>query len=445
MRKLSLSIFELLVIFCLLEGCQDKELAVVPSLPKIPCSASYSFGYTNKVSYYPGDVVKAYLQSIDNVPSCKLDIFKLTGELAFSVPTSLAVQKLIEKDPSVNGYGFFPTVEIELPLDLKSGIYLIEHQSPFVVKTRDPLDVLVIYPSNTANAYSYSGGKSLYSVENKPSFVSFLRPIPIPRLAEFGLKWFSTLQNVNVGFATDIDMDDYAAIRNAKILVIVGHSEYWTRRGREHFDKFVLEGGNALVLSGNTMWWQVRYSANYDKLIRYYGNDPEPNPLLKTINWSERSLQYSIVSSIGADFPHGGYGLKTDNGWDGYKIMSPDSPLLEGTGFRKGDIMSLPSGEYDGAPIKGFDNDQFPILDLDSLQFSKIELIGFDKGSRFDKETIGTFIVFKRTETSGIVVNGASYDWCSLKGMGGQDGDKIQRITRNAIDKLLNGKPIFSK
>jgi hypothetical protein len=442
-RKSSLSaLLALIVLF--LVGCVNNDLRDYVAVPSVACAASYDYGYTDRVSYFPGEVLKAFIQSKENVPLCKLDIFRITGEWAFTVASPMSVQPFTETDPSVNGFGLQPTVAIKLPQDLKSGIYLIEHATPFVVKPLEPVEVMVVYPSNTANAYCESGGKSLYTAINRPSFVSFHRPIPVPFHAEFGLKWFSSLPELKVGFVADIDLNNYDDIRNSKILVIAGHSEYWTRRGRESFDRFVNEGGHALILSGNTMWWQVRYSPGKDKLVRYANDDPEPDPLMRTVNWCNQSLQYPITASIGADFNHGGYGTKTDAGWDGYKITSPNSPLLEGTGLRKGDILNLPSGEYDGAPISGFDTDQFPLLNLDSLRFNKIELIGFDRGSRFDKETIGTFIVFKRSETSGIVVNGASYDWCSNRGMGGQDGDRIQKITRNAINRLLTGRPVFS-
>jgi hypothetical protein len=444
MRRISWSVLEFLAILIFSGACLKNE-PVTPALPTNLCTPSYITGYTDKISYYPGDVVTAFLQSKDNVAACRLDIYRITGGVVFSVSSPMTIQKIVDTDPSANGFGFVPTVQFTLPKDLKSGIYQIENQSPFVVKTRNAVDVLVIYPSNTSNAYCDSGGKSLYTVADKPSFVSFLRPIPVSQQAIVGLQWFSQQKDLNIGFVADVDLDDYATIRNTKIISVVGHSEYWTRRARENFDRFVNEGGHALVLSGNTMWWQVRYSTGLDKMIRYLGNDPEPNTLLRTINWHEASLQYPILYSIGADFPHGGYGLKVDKGWNGYKITNPTSPLLEGTSLQKGDILTLPSGEYDGAPITGFDADGYPMLNLDSLQFSKVELVGFDRGSRFDKETIGTFIVFQRTPSSGIVINTASYDWCSASGMGGVDGLRIQKITRNAIDKLLGGKPVFSK
>ncbi|HZX74453.1 MAG TPA: N,N-dimethylformamidase beta subunit family domain-containing protein, partial [Cyclobacteriaceae bacterium] len=318
--------------------------------------------------------------------------------------------------------------------------------APFIVKTRKPVDIVVVYPSNTVNAYSTSGGKSLYTTGvDKAGIVSFLRPTSIQDNAVYGLKWFSSLPGYEVGFISDGDLDDYKSISNAKIIAIVGHSEYWTRYARVNFDQFIDRGGHGLVLSGNTMWWQVRYTKN-NQLIRYHelAEDPEEDALLKTTNWSEPSLQYSILSSIGADFPRGGYGLEKDNGWNGFKITTSLSPLLEGTGLKKGDIIDLPSGEYDGAPIKTWSADGYPIPNNDELNFNKIEILGYDRGSRFSKETIGTFIVFKRTETSGIILNGASYDWCSASGMGGKNGTILKKITQNAIEKLLNGKPVFS-
>lgn len=336
------------------------------------------------------------------------------------------------------------STQIPLPKDLKSGIYLIENSTPFVVKPSQPVDVVVVYPSNTANAYCYNGGKSLYTVENKPSFVSFERPIELQANAEDGLKWLATLEEFRIGYITDMDLDFYENIAFAKVLVIPGHSEYWTRKARVNFDRFVDAGKHALILSGNTMWWQVRYSDDHTKLIRYFPDDPEADPLLKTVNWCQSSLQYPILKSIGADFNHGGYGLKTDRGWDGNKITSPNSPLLVGTDLKKGDIISLPSGEYDGAPTAGFDSGGNPIIAIDSLNFDKIELIGFDLGSRFDKETIGTFIVFKKKPTSGVIINTASYAWCSAYGMGGVDGIRVKKITWNALNILVNNLPAFS-
>jgi hypothetical protein len=433
---------------CTKQTAEDPVPIIPPAtpLPTNLCASSFSLGYTDKTSYLPGDKINAFLQSKENISLCRLDIYTIDGLLAFSVASPLTIQTISANDPSVNGYGFAITSQIEIPLDLKSGVYLIEKQVPFIVKTNNKVDFTIIYPSNTTNAYSKSGGKNLYDRVDRPSHVSFLRPIPIQSNTEYGLKWFASLSNYNIGYVADRDMDDFSSIQNSSLLIIVGHGEYWTRKARKNFDRFVDGGKDALILSGNTMWWQVRYSDNNQLICHKQPQlDPISDQLMKTIEWDNSSLQFSILSSIGADFPRGGYGLQTDNGWDGYKIVTPNSPLLEGLNLQKGGILSLPSGEYDGAPILNFNSDGYPVLDKAALNFEKIELIGFDRGSRGGKETIGTFIAFKKTVTSGIVINAASYDWCSQRGMGGRDEQAVKKITLNAIDKLLQKRPVFSE
>ena len=105
----------------------------------------------------------------------------------------------------------------------------------------------------------------------------------------------------------DQDMDDYSEIQNSKILVVIGHSEYWTKAARLNFDQFVNSGKDAVILSGNTMWWQVRYNADKTKMICYKDeiSDTISDPLLKTIAWPYPSLNYSVLTSIGADWPRG--------------------------------------------------------------------------------------------------------------------------------------------
>jgi hypothetical protein len=431
-----------------LEACSTNETTTLPAnpIPANPCAPNFQYGYTDKPSYFAGEKVIAFLQANASVASCRLELFDMNGNVAHSIGAGLFAQS-IAPNPSENGYGFLPTVSFEIPSTIKSGVYLIENKIPVIIKSKAATDLVIVYPSNTANAYENSGGKSLYSPEGRPVKVSFLRPISLQSNSSVCLKWFEQLNTVTIGYVADIDLDEFSAIEKSKIIVISGHSEYWTRKARENFDRFVNIGGHALILSGNTMWWQVRYSANGHEMYchKEAALDPIADPKLKTINWYEPILEYSIIKSIGADFNRGGYGLKVDEGWDGFKICAPTSPLLQGMNFKRGEVLKLPSGEYDGAPIKAWESDGHPVLDNNELDFHKLELIGFDKGSRVNKETVGTFIVFQKTLTSGIVINTASYDWCSAKGMGGKDSEKIKTITYNSITKLLKGETVFSK
>ena len=187
-------------------------------------------------------------------------------------------------------------------------------------------------------------------------------------------------------YVADIDLEDFNELSDAKLLVIIGHSEYWTRRAREHFDRFVLEGGNALILSGNTTRWRVRDSDDQTQLICYTEcPDPIQDPLLKTVNWTDGLLRYPIVPSIGADFPRGGYGIDyPDKGWNGFRVLVLESPVFRGVSVGRGDIIAMPSVEYDGAPL--FDRpvtDGEPRLDPDALGEDRAELIGYDMISLF--------------------------------------------------------------
>ena len=228
-------------------------------------------------------------------------------------------------------------------------------------------------------------------------------------------------------------------------MIIIGHSEYWTRNARLNFDRFIDAGKHALVLSGNTAWWQVRYSADKTQMICYKDIllDPEPNALLKTIKWTTASLKLKIIPSFGQDFSLGGYGTKVDSGWNGFKILLPQSPILAGTGLKYEDVLSCPTVEFDGTYLIRNQTSPHPILDTAKLKFYRAELLGYDMGA-VSKTTIGTFIAFKKTQTSGVIINVGSTDWCSTVGFAGISSNSIKLITANSINLLMTDQNVFA-
>ena len=235
--------------------------------------------------------------------------------------------------------------------------------------------------------------------------------------------------------------------------MLIGHSEYWTRTAREHFDQFVIEGGNALILAGNTMWWQVRYSADRSQMICHKSvHDPIADPLLRTINWPTPSLEYSVLHSIGVDFHHGGFGIEYPN-TGGFRVLLPKSPVFDLVLVHSGDTILMPTVEYDGtlllnSPVTA----GVPQLDLSALDAYRAEIIGYahcfrndaDTGPGSEADSVGTWIVLQRTATSGVVMNGASTNWCSYYGVQGPDGYRIRRIILNMLDILVNKKSAFT-
>ncbi|HEU4718488.1 MAG TPA: T9SS type A sorting domain-containing protein, partial [Bacteroidia bacterium] len=184
--------------------------------------------------------------------------------------------------------------------------------------------------------------------------------------------------------------------------------------------------------------------------------DPEPNPLLKTINWPLPTLQYPVLNSIGVDWVHGAYANQAAyHGWYGFRITNPSSPILAGSGLSYHSTLSCKSNEDDGALIAGFNSVSDPILDSVSLGFCRIELIGYDYGESVyypNSPQTGycTFIALHKAPAAGNIINVASSNWCgentgsSSGGFGGPDSVKVQIITNNMLNLLLTGSNIFS-
>ncbi len=60
--------------------------------------------------------------------------------------------------------------------------------------------------------------------------------------------------------ASDHDIHrDPGRIQGYKVVVINGHSEYWSEESYRAVDDFLRAGGSVIVMSGNTMFWRVAY------------------------------------------------------------------------------------------------------------------------------------------------------------------------------------------
>ena len=401
-------------------------------------------GYMGKLSYYTGDSIDVYISAKSIIRKARLGVFDAAGILVDYIHCdSIIPQATTTAKPYEQGFGYRYKILFKLTSPLKSGVYQISKKIPFLIKATIPSkQVLVVYPSNTVNAYNKAGGAGSYS-SPRAYITSFLRPAPILKFNNEFIKWNGTAYAFD--YITDLDLEVYDSIQQYKMMIIIGHSEYWARNARINFDRFIDAGKHALVLSGNTAWWQVRYSADKTQMICYKDIllDPEPNALLKTIKWTTASLKLKIIPSFGQDFSLGGYGTKVDSGWNGFKILLPQSPILAGTGLKYEDVLSCPTVEFDGTYLIRNQTSPHPILDTAKLKFYRAELLGYDMGA-VSKTTIGTFIAFKKTQTSGVIINVGSTDWCSTVGFAGISGNSIKLITANSINLLMTDQNVFA-
>ncbi|MBI4945391.1 MAG: T9SS type A sorting domain-containing protein [Bacteroidetes bacterium] len=459
-------------------------------------SAQIVDGYTDKLSYRAGETVVFYTKSVlrngtQNFILRAIDNTISSQNIGFTLTTQPGMNTY---QPWYYGYDYTATATWTVPSGFKSGLYFLNSSVPvpIIIKGEDKstADIIIVIPTNTDEAYNYSQGVNMYQIDpsthHEYPVMSFHRPgRGQPQLYEGFLKWFATTNynNMNVSYISDMDMDDYSEIAHAKLLILIGHSEYWTRQAKQNFDQFVDAGKDAMVLGGNNMWWQVRYNDDKTRLICYRDGNidtDECDPLLKTIQWEDPSLKHSALSSIGADWLRGGYGTHEGcyNGFNGHKMILLNSPLLNGVTLPSDNTVHFTTGEFDGTLISSLDANGNPILDVSALGFYRAELIGYDQTSHIhDNESGGLldrlgitnmrsgmkytpFMIFQKTCTSGKIINVSSNYWCSEYGIGGSnsydacqswyittDYVNMRKLTSNMIDLLLahdeTNHPVF--
>jgi hypothetical protein len=64
--------------------------------------------------------------------------------------------------------------------------------------------------------------------------------------------------------ASDLDVHEPGMLADYDVVVINGHSEYWTTEAYNALDGYLSAGGQVVVLSGNTMFWRVSFDAARD-------------------------------------------------------------------------------------------------------------------------------------------------------------------------------------
>jgi Concanavalin A-like lectin/glucanases superfamily len=181
-------------------------------------------------------------------------------------------------------------------LRVTSGSQAGSASSVYFIVRADPARhaaVLVEAAVNTWQAYNGWGGKSLYGGSGGPAVkVSFNRPGygQSPLTWEYPAVRFLEREGYDVSYATNYDLAaDPASLLNHRLVVSVGHDEYWTREMRANLQSALDSGVNLAFLGGNDMYWQARYEDSGRTLVEYRDPslDPVADPALKTTLFRE--------------------------------------------------------------------------------------------------------------------------------------------------------------
>ena len=145
------------------------------------------------------------------------------------------------------------------------------------------------------------------------------------------------------------------------VVILVGHSEYWSAGQRDRIERFVDAGGRLAIFSGNTAFWKVRFEddgATPFICHKWKGFEADPvaarRPALATHLWSHRAFGRPEAAITGLSFLFGGYhrlGLCVARGQGGYTVYDEHHWALEGADLFYGDVIGA------DLPLLGYEND----------------------------------------------------------------------------------------
>lgn len=456
---------------CLLSFVFLFTCSFLPADQTLP-SGPFVFGYANQISVAAGDEVGLHLSSSE--PSVSIVIERVGKEKRrmLSQDNVATSPQPIPDRASSDGCKWPESLRIKTS-DWDSGYYVATitaktQDKPvtaavcFIVRPAQPgsrSKVLLQLATNTYNAYTNWGGHSLYAYHDRDGIqghrVSFNRPLnsqfenwegPFVRWAES--------QGIELEYAANSDLEFHPEILSAYRLVLsVGHDEYWSSPMRDNLEKFIGEGGNVAFFSGNTCCWQVRseetgraltcWKQNSTVDPFYRGDQPQ---LLATL-WSHHLIGRPENQLTGVGFLWGGYHRSHEqlmNGPGSYEIHRPEHWVLAGTGLKQHDRFggkdTIVGYECDGCEMRWEGGLPFPTGSDGTPE--NFEIIGTCPAvwapgdcwwyEQFPKNRIGAAVMGVYTR-GGTVFTCGSTDWAhGLKG-----GDEmVAKITRNIIEKL---------
>ena len=438
-------------------------IGVAESVPAIA-------GYAGKVSYAPGEELTLHVSTSEPVFSAEIFRHGLQPEKVWSSAEVAGKEHPVAENASSVGCGWPAAVTLAIPREWRSGYYTVQLKGRaakatcfFVLRAAEPGRngrILLQLATNTYNAYNNWGGFSLYAYNgrggNQGHRVSFQRP----PASQFGtweqpfVDW-AEKSGIALDFAANSDLEFHPEVlRGIKLVLSVGHDEYWSAPMRDTLEKFIGEGGNVAFFSGNTCCWQVRSEDGGNALTSWkqnYHSDPVYGAragygTLSTL-WSHFLVNRPENRLTGVGFLSGGYHRSHGQLMDGsgaYTVHRPDHWIFAGTGLGRGTEFggreTIVGYECDGCELEWREGLPFPthrdgtpetfeVLATAPAQWHPDDCQWYD---RWENGRKGHSVVGVYTR-GGTVFTCGSTDW--PHGLRGTD-PVVERITRNIVDRL---------
>ena len=438
-------------------------------------------GYAGQLSVAPGEEVPFHVSTSASGFSVEILRLGASNETVWRGADLPGRAHPVPENASSHGCGWPVAFRVPVGADWRSGYYVArfrisdsggawthrgrrtaESEAWFVVRSATPgsrTRILLQLSANTYNAYNNWGGFSVYAYnsrdQNQGHRVSVERP---------GGSLFSNWEQPFVvwaeknGYVLDYAVNNDLELRPElltayRLVLSVGHDEYWSGPMRDTLERFIGAGGNVAFFSGNSVCWQIR-NEDSGRAFTCWKQNYFSDPVFKTREystlstaWSHHLVQRPETQLTGVGFLWGGY-----RGSHGqfmgepaeYTVHRPEHWVFAETGLKRGDVFggadTVVGYETDGCELEWRDGLPFPthrdgspesftVLGTCPVRWQEDDCEWYE---RWEKGRVGAACLGVYTR-GGTVFTAATTDWShGLRG-----GDKVvQRITRNVLDRL---------
>lgn len=466
--------------------------AAVRGLAADEPATAFIDAYADRLSYQAGDKVGLCVST--SADRFEVEIARVGGErkVVFQRENVLGAKHAVPSDASSHGCRWPAALSVPVSRDWPSGYYQVllraagkqgrqaRGEAFFVVRSGRPgrdASILLQLTTNTYNAYNSWGSTSLYGgPKGQGRRVSFERPYagftPGDRFTSRFSGWRNWEQpfvawaeraGYRIDFAVNSDLEFRPEILKPYRLVLsVGHDEYWSAPMRDHLETFIGGGGNVAFFSGNTCFWQVR-SEDEGRALVSWKQDFDKDPIFKSGDhkllsgmWSNTLVHRPENELTGVSFAYAGYHRFFEHGGDGcYTIHQPDHWMFAGTTLKRGERLGVKHKivgyECDGCELVWKDGvpapthrdgtpETFAVLGTApaglSTKFDKsllwVSEALYGKGTKQRAPQMGNAVLGCYVR-GGMVMTTGCTEW--VRGLEGRD-PRVERITRNILDRL---------
>lgn len=450
-------------------------------------------GYPGSASVWPGQ--RLVLHVATDALRFRVSFYRWDGRLVHML-TSGWVDGERAPERSASEDWAWPAYAFALPAGWPSGAYIAHLEEPgaaaplvamqdaavlFVVRGYGAAGLLYKIPLATYNAYNFSGGGCYYANPPRSSTppgakLSFHRPgggiggptfgaadhydatSPRQTFAHWDARFIGWLMHKGYApeFCTDLDIHaDPGLLNNYRVLLSVGHDEYWSEAMRDGVERFIGRGGNAAFFSANLCWWRIHLVDGGSAMVCHQGG---PQGALDHW-WPASGAGRPEDALAGVSYRHGGGCWDGPRATPGFAVQDGSHWIFAGTGLRSGEyfgadtIPPLAGYECDGVPLAGFDHasgraalaptawqcgtpDGYHLLAACPLDMRWQELPLREPTAANGGPHAAAMGIFTR---AGTVFSAGTTDWAQVLGSG-QDA-RVDTITGNIIDGLLCGVP----